>query len=81
MKNIRSVLYKDPELIVPESIRGYAFELLKLSLEVGGLDNFVMTTSNVYFTDDMENLILNHNSFVGLKFFCLEDEDVVIPRN
>ena len=39
-----------------------------MSLSHGGLDNFLMTTSNVFFTDDMESLVLNYNSFVGLSF-------------
>ena len=46
----------------------------------GGLDNFLMTTSNVFFTDDMESLVLNYNSFVGLSF-VLGDNNVTIARN
>ena len=44
------------------------------------LDNFLMTTSDVYFTDDMESLVLNYNSLVGLEF-VLSDDSVTIARN
>ena len=55
-------------------------ELLSASLSHGGLDNFLMTTSDVYFTDDMESLVLNYNSLVGLEF-VLSDDSVTIARN
>ena len=44
------------------------------------LDNFLMTTSDVYFTDDMESLVLNYNSLVRLEF-VLSDDSVTIARN
>ena len=80
MKNIRNTLFKNSELLDKKIINNLFYELLNLSLQFGGLDNFVMTTSNVFLSDDMENLSLNYNSFVGLSFLKLEDSDVVPIR-
>ena len=35
-------------------------------MEFGGLDNFLMTTSNVYLEDDLETLQINHTSIAGI---------------
>ena len=81
MKNIRSLLIKDPDIIKKKDVKKFSYELLNLSLAYGGLDNFIMTTSNVYFTEDMENINLNYLSFAGLSYICLDDEEIDIRKN
>lgn len=46
----------------------YCRNLIACCLNYGGLDNFVMSSSNVYFEDDFEKFEINYTSFVGIAF-------------
>lgn len=44
-------------------------QLLKCSVEFGGLDNFIMTAENVYFASNWMELHINYTSFTGIALF------------
>lgn len=52
MHSLRAVLNKNPEVVPKKNIPNLFHQLISLCLKGGGLDNMLMTTSNVYLSDD-----------------------------
>ena len=54
------------QVLKNKKIQHIAIELVSCALSAGGLDNFFMTTANVYMY--MNELVINYTSIVGMAF-------------
>lgn len=74
LNNLRHILNSEPRALLKELIPILSRSILSCCLKHGGLDNFIMTSSNLYMEDGFDEFAINYTSFVGLGLINIEND-------